>query len=89
MKRVAILVLAMIGLIWVGNVQAKPVNLNFLQRDVDQAIEQLAANLSEYNPQAFENFYQSLQRSCFGQESYRQGAFQGLAKKDLAAGNIR
>jgi hypothetical protein len=52
MKNMAILVLTIVGLTWVGNAQAKPINLNFLQRDVDQAIEQLSANLSEFNPQA-------------------------------------
>lgn len=64
MKNVAILVLTIVVLSWVGNVQAKPINLNFLQRDVDQAIEQLSANLSEFNPQAFEKFYQDLQREA-------------------------
>jgi hypothetical protein len=64
MKNVAILVLTIVGLTWVGNAQAKPINLNFLQRDVDQAIEQLSANLSEFNPQAFEKFYQDLQREA-------------------------
>lgn len=64
MKNVAILVLTIVVLTWVGNAQAKPINLNFLQRDVDQAIEQLAANLSEFNPQAFDNFYQDLQKEA-------------------------
>jgi hypothetical protein len=62
MKRVAIVVVAIIVLGGVGNAQSEQINLNFLQRDVDQTIEQLAANLVEYNPQAFEQFYQDLQR---------------------------
>lgn len=64
MKRVAIVVFAIVVLAWVSNAQAKPISLNFLQRDVDLAIEQLAANLSEYNPQAFEKFYHDLQREA-------------------------
>jgi len=64
MKNVVISILIFVGLSWAGNAQGEPIDLNFLQKDVDQAIEQLAADLSEYNPQAFEKFYQDLQREA-------------------------
>jgi hypothetical protein len=64
MKNVVISTLIFVGLSWVGNAQGEPINLNFLQKDVDQAIETLAANLSDYNPRAFEKFYRDLQQEA-------------------------
>lgn len=62
--KVLVFVLTIVMLSWVGNAQGEPINLNFLQKDVDQAIETLAANLSDYNPQAFEKFYRDLQQEA-------------------------
>ena len=64
MKKHIILLLTFLVLPSLSQAEPKPIDITYLQKDVDPAIESLAANLSEVNPQVFDQFYQDLQREA-------------------------